>query len=222
MSETLDIKDLSNRISKLPSPPKPFGCPYSYKVSLPGEPGIYFLWEEGQIAYVGKSVDLSRRIGSLFGKHHHAFRDGDLISWLTFNSKKGLEFTESFYIWLCRPYRNFGGLKRKERSEALRKAEINRPKREDFYPLSNALSKIRRPGGKAVTLRTLKWYEEIGVIKTRLIDGETMTCDLFVENFISGYLHASFEKKREARLEASLKSISLYAAQRDAKRLGLG
>lgn len=68
--------------------------------------GIYFAWEieHGRVAYVGQSIDLYRRLKG----NHPQVRDGDWISWLLFPPEQ-LNSAECYYIWLCRPCRNFGG-----------------------------------------------------------------------------------------------------------------
>jgi integrase len=70
---------------------------------LPNESGIYFVWSDEMVVYVGQSVNVSQR--ARFG--HSCIRPGDHISWLPC-PKDHLNWAESFYIGLCRPIRNFG------------------------------------------------------------------------------------------------------------------
>lgn len=98
--------ELCSELAKYPDPPPPFGSIFS--VEIPSAAGIYFLYNEGRIEYVGKATDLHKRIGGLSIFSHHAAEHKDEISWLLFERERVLEFVECFYIWLCRPGRNFG------------------------------------------------------------------------------------------------------------------
>jgi hypothetical protein len=70
---------------------------------IPPDSGIYFVWENGAVVYVGQSINLGARcrLG------HHAIRNGDKISFVLV-PKNILNFAESFYIGLLRPIRNYG------------------------------------------------------------------------------------------------------------------
>jgi hypothetical protein len=88
------------------TPPTPFGSPFD--VEVPPVQAIYFLHKEGRIEYVGKSKNLYSRLGGMNAGRHHALQDGDTVSWIAFEDDEVLEFVECYYIWLCRPGRNFG------------------------------------------------------------------------------------------------------------------
>tara|TARA_Y100000296_G_scaffold78174_1_gene100555 strand:+ start:475 stop:1350 length:876 start_codon:yes stop_codon:yes gene_type:complete len=65
--------------------------------------GIYFAWEDGQVVYVGTSVNIRRRI-----KQHKTsgkVRPDMPLSWLEFPQNK-LYTTECFYIWCLQPKLN--------------------------------------------------------------------------------------------------------------------
>ena len=71
---------------------------------LPSTSGIYFIWDNGIIVYVGQSIKLSQRL-RLYG--HHAIKSGEWISYVEIE-KYDLHFAESYYIGTVRPIRNFG------------------------------------------------------------------------------------------------------------------
>lgn len=75
---------------------------------LPAASGIYFVWSGGVVVYVGQSIRLCDRVKC---RHHDAVWSGDWISWLEV-SPDCLNWTESFYIGVCRPIRNFGGVRK--------------------------------------------------------------------------------------------------------------
>lgn len=64
--------------------------------------GVYFVWNNDKIQYVGKSVKLS---GRLRAKSHHKLSLGDMVSWIEFGLDD-LDYAEMFYIGTCRPPRN--------------------------------------------------------------------------------------------------------------------
>lgn len=70
---------------------------------LPGTPGIYFVWEDGVIVYVGQASVLSRR--ATLG--HQVIGANSKLSWIE-TPRANLNFLESFYIGLTCPPRNFG------------------------------------------------------------------------------------------------------------------
>jgi hypothetical protein len=80
---------------------------------LPCEPGIYFLWNQGECQYVGRSTNLNRRVRD---RHENALMS-DLASWIVFPESE-IFYAECFYIGLVRPVRNYksGGLSCKEAS----------------------------------------------------------------------------------------------------------
>src|SRR5690625_7623299 len=78
----------------MPTPPMP--------EPLPDAPGIYFVWRDDRVVYVGQSQRLSSRcqIGN-----HGVIKTGDGLSWLLFDVKQ-LVFAECFYIGILRPAYN--------------------------------------------------------------------------------------------------------------------
>ena len=102
----LSKQKMFEALSRYPDPPAPFGSVFD--LDIPSVRGIYFLHGMLGIEYVGKSDDLWKRVGGLNILRHHAVVDGDKISWLEFPEEPVLEFVECYYIWLCRPGRNFG------------------------------------------------------------------------------------------------------------------
>jgi hypothetical protein len=91
--------------NKYPSPPAPTVRAHKDGVGLPSGSGIYFLWNEGQIAYVGQSICLIKRLRL---GNHHAMIDGDEISYVEMEREK-LTWAECFYLGALSPPRNFGG-----------------------------------------------------------------------------------------------------------------
>lgn len=105
-SRPLCKHELFLELARYPDPPGPFGDPFV--IDIPQIPAIYFLHNEGRIEYVGKANNLQQRIGGLVLYRHHAIEHKDQISWIKFDYEEVLEFIECYYIWLCRPGRNFG------------------------------------------------------------------------------------------------------------------
>lgn len=70
---------------------------------LPDVSGIYFVWRQGVVVYVGKSVNIRKRVTM----KHENILEGDQISWVAFDTRK-LNFAECYFIGICRPMRNFG------------------------------------------------------------------------------------------------------------------
>jgi hypothetical protein len=70
---------------------------------LPDASGIYFVWSDGEVAYVGQSRCLMNR--ARLG--HGRILPTDLISFLPFEADI-LDFAECHYIDRCKPARNFG------------------------------------------------------------------------------------------------------------------
>ncbi len=71
---------------------------------LPDVSGVYFLWVDSTIEYVGRAVRLSDRLrlGS-----HHILRKEHAISWVAIDPGS-LAWAESYYIGVVRPPLNFG------------------------------------------------------------------------------------------------------------------
>ena len=74
--------------------------------TMPNKPGVYFIWSNDKVVYVGTSRVLSTRV---FGSHEHA-HDGDLCSWLVFLDDTQRVCAESHYIGLLQPERNVAGM----------------------------------------------------------------------------------------------------------------
>jgi hypothetical protein len=70
---------------------------------VPSCSGIYFVWNDGRVVYVGKSSRLAGRCTLA----HHAIAEGDWLSWVEFPLTM-LNFAECFYIGALKPIRNFG------------------------------------------------------------------------------------------------------------------
>ena len=87
-------------------PPEPMLAATDNGNGIPEVPGIYFVWNAGQIVYVGRSASLHRRCR--IGAKHHAVFDGDWISWLE-EPLFRLKFAEAFFVGMLHPERNFAG-----------------------------------------------------------------------------------------------------------------
>jgi len=87
-----------------PEIPLPIKSLNSGELQLPIESGIYFLWKNNKIVYVGRAKNLQQRVK--FGTHH-VLRDDFMISFLIFPVEK-IQFAESYYIGLLKPDMNFG------------------------------------------------------------------------------------------------------------------
>jgi hypothetical protein len=68
---------------------------------VPTSSGVYFIWREGGLAYVGESVNLKQRLTC----SHERVEDGDDVSWLLF-PEHALTSSEAFYIGIGRPWSN--------------------------------------------------------------------------------------------------------------------
>lgn len=86
------------------SVPLNFVQPSLFADNIPSVPGIYFLWENGIVDYVGQSVCLKNRLrlGS-----HHVLHAEHQISFVQAH-EVDLDWTECFYIGICKPDKNFG------------------------------------------------------------------------------------------------------------------
>ena len=73
---------------------------------VPAQAGIYFIWENGRVVYVGQSINLANRLTD----SHNKLRKTDGIGFLLVE-RKDLNYIEALYIGICRPERNggFGG-----------------------------------------------------------------------------------------------------------------
>lgn len=84
---------------EMSSPPGPY-CKAKETFDANIGSGIYFLWNLGEVVYVGKSVNISNRL-----KSHHVVNAEDDVSWLKM-SKNDIHLAELFYIWLLAPELN--------------------------------------------------------------------------------------------------------------------
>jgi len=89
---------------RFPAPPDPTIRPTKNGEGLPAGPGIYFVWQEYSIVYVGLSKNLRRRATLA----HSRIRDTDTLSFLEFPDHD-LERVEAFYIGVIYPRRNIIG-----------------------------------------------------------------------------------------------------------------
>lgn len=90
--------------------------------SLPGSPGVYFIWgcSSQKVEYVGKSRKLSDRVNT----KHFAAEAKDTVSWLSF-PVADLVFAEAYYIGVLKPPRNFSGfIKSRDRSHVSVRPEV--------------------------------------------------------------------------------------------------
>lgn len=71
------------------------------RTAIPRTSGCYFAWEFGRVRYVGRAVDLNRRLT----KSHHAIESHWRLSWIELPIKE-LYFAEAFYIGILRPFKN--------------------------------------------------------------------------------------------------------------------
>jgi hypothetical protein len=90
---------------KMPPVPKPFIL-FTGQVleCLPEKPGVYFIWESGEIIYVGQSANVRSRLTS----GHHVVKAGQMISYIECDRHDLLAY-EAYYLWLCRPTKNAKG-----------------------------------------------------------------------------------------------------------------
>lgn len=77
--------------------------PSSSGQGLPETSGIYFLYSGPIVVYIGKSKNLKARLKL---NVHHTMQKDDMISFIEVDEDE-LDFTESLYIGLLRPIRNF-------------------------------------------------------------------------------------------------------------------
>jgi len=91
-------------INEYPAIPEPCFLPSKDGENLPYASGIYFLWRDEKIEYVGQAKYLCNRLR--LGNHHILDSDHK-ISFVLVN-KKYLTWTECYYIGICKPHLNFG------------------------------------------------------------------------------------------------------------------
>lgn len=103
LQNTLTINLNAEHLMQLPSVPAPSIPCSKLGDGLPSVSGIYFVWRDGRLIYIGQSVNISNRCR--FG--HHVASPGDLLSWVPVEVQD-LTYAECFYIALARPSHNRG------------------------------------------------------------------------------------------------------------------
>lgn len=98
-------------LTGFPTPPPAKTSAVTVKDRLP-IPGVYFCWDGPRCLYVGKSINIGRRIP------HKSVRPKDDVSWLEFPAED-MDYAELFYIAILRPIRNRVASKRKESQDHL-------------------------------------------------------------------------------------------------------
>lgn len=98
--------EVSSNYTMIEYPPIPEAniSPSKEGSNLPYVSGIYFLWNGGQIEYVGQAKYLCNRLRL---GNHHILNENHKISFVVVNAKQ-LTWTECYYIGVCRPQLNFG------------------------------------------------------------------------------------------------------------------
>lgn len=85
-----------------PDVPGPM-CPCSEAATkAPPCSGIYFLWWDGVVSYVGQSISVRSRLSN-----HEKLPHADYVSWVEIDLSQ-LDFAECWYIGLLKPPLNFG------------------------------------------------------------------------------------------------------------------
>jgi len=74
-----------------------------YKYHLPHSPGVYFIWNDGRVVYVGATDDL---YGRLARNTHNKITEGDEVSFILLE-KESLVWAECYYISRLKPSRQF-------------------------------------------------------------------------------------------------------------------
>jgi hypothetical protein len=110
----LGLFKAESTVFPLPPPPS-IEVSFSKEMPLPSSSGVYFLWLDGCIDYVGQSVSLIARLRP----SHGVLREEHMISYLRF-STADLDFAESYYIGVLRPPRNFAKRQALHREQAVR------------------------------------------------------------------------------------------------------
>lgn len=77
----------------------------AYTTPLPETSAIYFIWDGDNIVYVGRSIQLSKR---LVQKGHHILKSHHRVSYVLVD-RHNLAWAEMWYIGLCRPPLNREG-----------------------------------------------------------------------------------------------------------------
>jgi hypothetical protein len=87
-----------------PNPPLPECAPSETGLGIPEKSGIYFLWRNGVVEYVGLSINLNSRVRL---KVHHVLRNHHDISFVLIE-RRDLTWAENWYIGALRPQLNYG------------------------------------------------------------------------------------------------------------------
>lgn len=105
LREKLTVQDTAKVERSYPEIPQSvIEAPQKVKGSaMPEISGVYFVWCDGEVQYVGQSINLQKRVTL----SHEKIFEGDRISWLPFETWQ-LNFAESYYIGIAMPSRNFG------------------------------------------------------------------------------------------------------------------
>lgn len=91
------------RFKKYPAIPRTKIYATAEAEHVPAESGIYFIWDEEVVWYVGQSVNLNSRLRL---SHEKIQEDPTrMLSWVLV-PRGQLMFAECYYIALCEPYRN--------------------------------------------------------------------------------------------------------------------
>lgn len=86
-----------------PEVPRQMIEPHPEGKGLPEAAGVYFLWKDGAVDYVGQSTRLCNRLRPT----HDVLRSDHRISYVLVDPKH-LLYAEAYYIGLLRPRQNFG------------------------------------------------------------------------------------------------------------------
>lgn len=66
--------------------------------AIPEDTGVYFIWQDGAVEYVGQSANLRQRLC----RHPRIVKSDQPVSWIVFDSFDRLR-AEAFYLWLLWP-----------------------------------------------------------------------------------------------------------------------
>lgn len=88
--------------SEYPDPPPGIIRPTTMGIGVPSTSGIYFVWENGDVVYIGQSINMSDRVRL----KHDSILANDLLSFVPMG-KDELDWAECYYIGILKPKRNF-------------------------------------------------------------------------------------------------------------------
>jgi hypothetical protein len=103
-SATIEHENSGQHINLYPEITRQAVQPHQRGDGLPSVPGIYFLWLNGQVEYVGQSVCIANRVR--LGTHHVLHKE-HTISYVLIDREK-LMWAESYFIGILRPTKNRG------------------------------------------------------------------------------------------------------------------